>query len=99
MLASACSTLSKKYRHTQLSEDAHVRAFKANARLQQGDELLKEAPALVELRHLLQVICIDDDVQATQLCQPELSFLNTCVAYLQSSVHFSSQTNNAEESL
>ena len=67
---------------TELSEDAHVGALQANAGLQQRNELLKQPPALVKLRHLLQVVRVDDDVEAAQLRQPELALFHTRITHL-----------------
>ena len=63
-------------------EDAHVGALQANAGLHHGDELLEEAASLVEVRHLLQVVRVYDDVQTTQLRQPELALLHARIAHL-----------------
>ena len=73
-------------RLTQLGEDAHVRPFQADAGLHEGNEFLKVATALVEFRHLLQVVRIHNDVQAAQLGQTEFILFHTSIADLQGKV-------------
>ncbi len=66
----------------QLGEDAHVRALEADAALQQRHELVKVAAPLVELGHLVEVVGVDDDVEAAQLAQLELLLVHARKAHL-----------------
>lgn len=61
----------------QLSEHSHVGSLQAQGRLHQRDELVEVATVLVEVDQLFQFVCVDDDVQATDLGQTEFLRLHT----------------------
>ena len=67
----------------QLSEHAHVCPLLAQSCLHEGDDLLKETPVLVVVDQLIQLIGVDNDVQAADLRQTELPAIHTREANLQ----------------
>mmetsp|Transcript_11520 Transcript_11520/g.29032 ORF Transcript_11520/g.29032 Transcript_11520/m.29032 type:complete len:325 (+) Transcript_11520:1247-2221(+) len=54
-----------------------MRTLKPQAALQQGNEVIVVAARLVGADELLQLVAVHDDVQATDLRQPELAALNS----------------------
>mmetsp|Transcript_2450 Transcript_2450/g.6170 ORF Transcript_2450/g.6170 Transcript_2450/m.6170 type:complete len:320 (-) Transcript_2450:3540-4499(-) len=66
----------------ELGEDAHVRAFQADAALHERDKLLKVALRLVVAADLLEVVRVDNDVERAQLRQPELALVHARKAHL-----------------
>mmetsp|Transcript_2864 Transcript_2864/g.8698 ORF Transcript_2864/g.8698 Transcript_2864/m.8698 type:complete len:265 (-) Transcript_2864:3508-4302(-) len=71
----------------QLGEDAHVRALQPQARLEQCDELVELALALVEVGNLVQLVGVHDDVQARHLRQALLALQGALKAHLLPRAH------------
>lgn len=57
-------------------------ALQTQGGLQQSNELLKVPAVLVEADQVLQLVCMDHYVKATDLCQAKFLTLHTCKTYL-----------------
>ena len=66
----------------QLSEHAHVCPLLTQAGFHEGDDLLEEAPVLVVVDEFVQLVGVDNDVQAAHLCQTELPTIHAGEANL-----------------
>ena len=66
----------------ELGEHAHVSPLQSQRGLQQSDELLEVAAVLIVADQILQLVSVDHDVEAADLCQPELLAVNTRKAHL-----------------
>ena len=67
----------------QLRKHAHVGPLQPQGCLHQCDELIEVAPVLVVVDQVCQFVCMDNDVQATDLGQTELLAIYTGEADLQ----------------
>lgn len=66
----------------ELGEHAHVGALQAQRGLQQGDELLEVASVLVVADQVLQLVGVDHDVKAADLCKTEFLAVHARKAHL-----------------
>lgn len=69
--------------NSQLSEHAHVSPFQTQGSLKEGDELVEEATVLVVVDEVLELVCMHDNVQTTDLSETELLRVHTRKADLQ----------------
>lgn len=56
----------------ELREHAHVSPLQTQRSLQQRDEFLEVSAVLIVADQVLQLVSVDDDVKAADLCQTEL---------------------------
>ncbi|KAF3851321.1 hypothetical protein F7725_013093, partial [Dissostichus mawsoni] len=66
----------------ELGEHAHVGALQAQRSLQQSDELLEVCAVLIVADQVLQLVSVDHNVEAADLCQPELLAIHTRKTHL-----------------
>lgn len=66
----------------ELGEHTHVGALEAQRGLQQSDELLEVSAVLIVTDQVLQLVCVDHNVQTTNLRQPKLLTVHTGEAHL-----------------
>ena len=68
--------------YSKLCEHAHVSSLQTECRLQKLDELLEEAPGLVEVNEFLQLVSVYHNVESAHLRHPELSRFYTRETHL-----------------
>ena len=61
----------------QLREHAHVGSLQAQGGLHEGDQFLEVPTVLIVVDEFLQFVCVDHDVEATDLGQTELFCIHT----------------------
>jgi hypothetical protein len=69
-------------KNRELSEHGHVRPFKTETSLHQCNEFVKEAVVFVLLNQLLQLFCVDNQIETTNLSETEFSLVDTCLVDL-----------------